>query len=214
MKISSSNYDAIDSYLLNKLSDIERNEFEIEMLNNPDLLREVQLKEAMINELKLAQDLVRSDESQRNTHNVIRLNFSQWIQQPFSIAAGLVIAIGAAVITQSQTETASSNTALSDFSAFRSTIVLESFRGSDDRIVAEGAAPVLLSIDAGPPREELFTVNLVHDDSGEIIYSESGIDPDEQGWLRLLINEDLNGNYTIEVLGATTTSSYPLQFID
>jgi anti-sigma factor RsiW len=215
MSNTSHAHDTVDQYLLNQLTEDERSAFEIRLLDDPELLDEVQRREAMINELKAAEsELAQPVAGSVDSNNVIRLSFGQWLQQPMSIAASIVVAVGAIVILQAQDYDPSRDMTGSDLAVLGSSITLETLRGADNRITASGTAPVLLSIDTGPTADGGFTVSLIDDTSGEAVLTQTGVELDAQGWLRVLLNRDFAGDYTVRVSGNGTELSYPIRFAD
>ena len=213
MSTETAGYDKIERYLLNRLSDDERNAFEIQLLDDPALLEEVQQREAMINALKEnSHTLLSSDKKNSGDDNVIRLSFSQWVQQPLSLAASVVVAVGAILLSQGNTQNTSPELAIADLSGFSSSAILETRRGADDRISISGAAPILLSIDVGPAPEGLFSVSLVNDANDRVVSTANDLSIDSQGWLRVRINRELTGAHSVRVTGDNLEITYPVQF--
>lgn len=215
MKSIEDGHDIIDQYLSNQLSEDRRTEFEIQILENAELLKEVQLREAMKRGLKSAEKQIQqaSNSGEARENNITRLSPAQWVQQPMSMAACLVMAVGVLALLRGQESPLPTNS-ISDLSSFGSSVVLETLRGSENRIVALGLAPILISIDVGPVEEGNFSVELIDDNDNNIAFSVANVRIDQQGWLRLVINRELVGNYTVRVAGAETELSYLVRFSD
>ena len=206
----------IDRYLNGHMSEPESAAFEIRMMENPDLFRQVQLIDAMKKEfvqqhesLLAAQRTSASDlapnlserpetdgteQSLPDNHLQLPiLPFHLWVKQPFSLAATLLVAVLGFNAWQSIPQSVpAQNSAI----GVNTLVLLEASRGATEA-GATGAAPYLLQVDAGfDAGTRPYALDLA-DSSGQPLVSLRDLHADPDGWIRLVVNEDLNGPYQL-----------------
>lgn len=200
-------HDTVEQYLLDQLSEDERTKFEIQMLEDPELVNEVQLREVMIDQLRsnLNNEPQVSLDKISKDKNIIRLSFQEWIQQPFSIAASCLVAtfvvalMGLNAFNREHPQDLPLNIA--------SNLFIENTRGNDNSINTRGVGPILLTIDVGPVAESLgFDVN-IYNESNIAVYNYQDAVIDDQGLLRVLIDRTLVGTHTINVITSSRNPS-------
>ncbi len=196
-------YDTIERYLLDKLSEEERNAFETQLLDDAELLNEVQRREAMISALKEAEsaEAPASKKNENEGNNVIRLSFGEWIRQPYSLTASLAMLLGAGFLFSNLILSNSQKIPNSELLAINSSVTLQSIRSSGFQFEASGEPPVLLMIDVGPDAVGSYRIELRENQSEEIVISRDGLQADDFGLLYSIIKRELKGEFTVVVSG-------------
>lgn len=186
--LSDSQIETVERYLLNRLSDDDRTEFEVSFLENPELFDEVQRQQALISALK-SEEI--SSVIKFPAKNVLTL--AQWVQQPFSIAASFFLAISLSIILTSNPQ--------SDFSnSVATNLLIETTRGPASSIESSGVAPMLLTVDVGPDDgSSRFSITFVDRSNDASVLSLSNLKVDDQGWLRIFVNESFSGEHAISI---------------
>lgn len=176
----------IDLYLNQQLDDSERDAFEIAMLEDPLLLQHVQLLESF------KQGLHEHSGALQEPAAPIRLPLRAWIRQPLSLAASILVAgLGLQVLT----------TGLNSTQALplRSVVVLQGTRGANP-IAVSGAGPYLFQVDAGyGSGVEEYKLSLRNVANGALLMVQQNLRPDANGWLRVALDEQLQGDYALEL---------------
>jgi hypothetical protein len=182
----------IDRYLNNKLNDVERAAFEIMMLEDEQLFARVQLLDAFKNSL--------NDESSALTakRELLALPFRAWLQQPLSLAASvLVVGLGLQLAYDAFIPDAAAPGAL----GIDSVVLLEATRGAR-RPELSGAPPYLFQVDAGfDAANTEVSVSLRSADGVELLRADA-LQVDPNGWARLVYDQPLSGDYTLELVVA------------
>lgn len=178
----------IDRYLNRQLNADESAAFEIRMMDDPELLERVQLVEAM------KQGLQKSESSLLAPAPVTAkvLPFAQWLRQPLSMAASVLLATLLMRNILVPTPVSVESTGIS------TVLLLENSRGT---ATAEfrGAPPYLLQLDAGLGNTaDNFTV-AVRDAANAEVLQLGGLRADADGWVRLIASEPLAGDYRVEL---------------
>lgn len=196
----------IDRYLGGKLSPAEHAAFEIRLLDEPFLLEQVQIAEAM----KAAMSREKSAllRPSRNSSG-LRMNplalFGTWLQQPLSMVATVLVAVlGWQVAHTRLAEAPAFESALNSEPAavahtasalaISSVVQLESSRSVATQHVS-GAAPYLFKLDAGLGNEAGSYAFSLKDADQHAVFSQSGLKADAEGWVQLVIADKLHGEY-------------------
>ncbi|MES2606003.1 MAG: hypothetical protein V4603_13780 [Pseudomonadota bacterium] len=197
--------DQIDRYLNRQLDAAAADAFEIRMMEEPDLLERVQLVEAMKQGLQKSQSTLLTPAPV--TAKVMR--FPQWIRQPLSMAASVLLATllmrNILVPTPATVESTGINTVL----------LLENSRGTATAEFS-GAPPYLLQLDAGLGNTaNSFAVTLRDTTNNAVVTQLGDLQADADGWVRLIVSEALTGDYVAELSwadaeGAAQTRSFTL----
>jgi hypothetical protein len=195
----------VDRYLNRQMDAAEAGTFEIRMLDDPELLERVQLIEALKQGLQEQQESLRAAPVQ--TAKI--LPFTGWLRQPLSMAASVLLAIMVLQQFMPGSDRSATNTSIG------TVLLLENSRGI---VPAEfrGPPPYLFQIDVGLGNQaDTFEVTL-HDDSNAEVLHMAGLQADTDGWIRLVVDQALAGNYQVELewmdaQGATQGSSFPLR---
>lgn len=210
---SNNHIETIELYLLNQLNEDERNAFEISMLNDPKLFEEVQRQEAFIAALKNQKASLRTKSSTSN-----RQTFLQWIAQPYSIASALALAVSIIALPGALLIGTDSTQEMARISHVASSLTLEPLRGSEDKFAASGQAPVLVSIDIGPTAltdTKIYNVSLVNQATSQTTFIDEAVNTDSQGFLKIILNQDLTGEYRVDVFefdSSERVASYLVDF--
>ena len=196
----------IERYLAGQLQGEELAAFEIRMMDDIALFEAVQVAAALRNAVKQeAASLSTMPESEQPISATV-IPFRTWLRQPLSMAASLLVAVLGVHLVQSelkQAPTAETNSTPSTVNpaaiGIGSVFLLETTRG-DEAIAFSGPPPYLFQIDIGPGTEgEGFTLQL-RDAAGKEVLNQPGLMADGEGWLRLLINEKLDGAFTLSAI--------------
>lgn len=186
----------IDRYLNNRLDEADKTAFEIAMLEDEQLFARVQLldafKEALVDEraaLKVPRE--QSD-----------MPFRSWLQQPMSLLASvLVLGLGLQVGIEALNSEAPAPSAR----AIGSVLLVESTRGAS-RIAFSGEPPYLFQIDAGPGAANTTAAVTLRDaDDAELLHVDA-LRVDSNGWARVVVDQALAGNYTLELVPAANAT--------
>ena len=200
----------VDRYLRNKLSEQEQTEFEVRMMEDPQLFEMV--KAASLMQESLREQL--SDQPLPAQHK--HLPFTEWIRQPLSLAAsavlclGIVFQIGAYLEDGSDTGRQLTDTGY----AINSVANLGLNRSGTSEVVLQAGRAHLLQIDVGISLVET-TYNLSlssRTNQEEYRFSATA---DGNGIVRLLTPEALSGSYTLNVMTAGNVDpleSYNIRF--
>lgn len=209
----------VDRYLLNKMEDSERTDFEILMLANKEVLRSVEIRQEFINELSRQKvELIGGLDSNSEDQHTLRIHsgptFKQWIGYPLSIAASLALVVSLLSL-MSIYRMSSSVTNVDVLSVVGTSLTLESLRGGTSSVQVNGDPPFLLSIDSGPEAGKRYDVRLQSVSNSTDSYEKNGLRADDLGWLMVMVNQSLVGLYEFEVRLAgeeEIVSSYRLVF--
>jgi hypothetical protein len=197
----------ITRYLREQLSAEEKAQFEIRMIEEPELLERVQFLEALQLGLKAEEKSLLEDGDNAPASNV--LPFRRWLRQPLSLAASvLVAALGVnTVVNRPQTDS------VPDAVPVGAVLLLET-RRDVSLPTFTGAGPYLIQIDAGLGTQASTVDIALHDADGAVLLSQQDLNIDRDGWIRLLYTQPLSGEYRLDVEttdGATVAVvlSYP-----
>ena len=200
------NAQLIDRYLNNKMSDAERTAFEINYMQDTQLLEQLQLTEA------LKQGLSAHRQALITPGTTTILSFGSWLRQPISMAASLLLAVmGAQLFYPGQP----SDNRATGVLPIATTVLLEGSRGAAGYTI-DGSSPYLFQIDAGfGNTAETFTVTLREAENGQSLIEQAGLTQDVSGWVKVVINTTLAGDYSLELgwqdaQGAQQLRSFPV----
>jgi hypothetical protein len=187
----------IDRYLNNALNDVERAAFELMMLEDEQLFARVQLLDSFKN------SLIDERAALSVKRELLALPFRAWLQQPLSLAASvLVLGLGLQMVYA----TIATRSTLPAAVGIDSVFVLEATRGVQ-RPILSGAAPYLFQIDAGPDAANTpVAVTLRAADGAELLRVDD-LQVDTNGWARVVFDQALAGDYTLELVGSADFSS-------
>jgi len=202
-EIDINDHDLIDRYLLNKLKETERTEFEIRLLDEPQLLRETQLRDAFVNELKQSSAVKSARIQESNTRNIAfgRFNFRQWILLPYSQAASVLILVSVVIFAQLP-DYGSNESSENAITGYGSTAILQTLRSESSVIPVSGQPPIGLMVDTGPERSSTYTFTLREQGGDNTRLSRSQLTLAADGWLHVTIHRSLRGEYEAEVTDA------------
>jgi hypothetical protein len=198
----------IDRYLRNQLTGPELEDFEIRMLEQPDLFRAVQQTEQMKEALrtaKLAPGKAQSSE-------LIRLPARLWIRQPLSMAA-TVLLCASILLSSSYLLRGGPEKIPGDALAINSVITLVPTRSAQS-VLTYAAGLHLLQVDVGISLNgDTYRLTLASDSGSE--QYELQVTADNNGFVRMLTPRSLTGPYTLTVQrsdSADVAGSYRLHF--
>jgi hypothetical protein len=191
-------------YLRQQLADDDKAQFEIRMLEEPELLERVQLLEALQGGLRADERALLDNPEEATRSNVVP--FRRWIRQPLSLAASvLVAALGLNVLLDTQTRSVPAAVPVGAL------VLLDARR--DTAIPAfSGAGPYLLQVDAGIGTDVDAMELTLREASGAALLQQD-VKVDSDGWIRLLYTPALQGNYQLDLAwtdnaGASQALSY------
>lgn len=180
----------IERWLGNKLGTAERAAFEIRLLEDPELLEQVQLAEAL--RVALVQEGP-TLASAISTSNV--LPFRAWLRQPLSLAASVLVAALGVQLVYTGLSRAPEGSGI----AVGSLLLLEATRGAAPPAFS-GQAPYLFQIDSGFGNQaETFTVTVRDVTADTVVLAQDGLRADPDGWVRLLFVSAMSGEYVVDL---------------
>ena len=200
----------VDRYLRNKLSEEEQTEFEVRMLEDPQLF-------VMVKAASLMQESLREQMNNQPSASEPKFPpFTEWIRQPLSLAASTVLCLGIVFqIGASLQDGPDTGLPLSDSGyAINSVANLGSNRSTTSEVVLQAGRGHLLQIDVGISLvETLYDLSLSsRTNQDEYHFSATA---DGNGIVRLLTPEALSGSYTLNVMtagNADPLESYNIRF--
>ena len=180
----------VDRYVQHKLSDQERDDFEIFMLEHPDVADKVELALAMRKELKRQSGALSDDELSRRRETPKRSFDRIW-------AAAATVLLGASVVWNLNTGGGFSDEPY----VLPSTVWLEGSRGIEENVSignAEDRFPINIDV-AGLNLTELLNVVLISEDA-QTEWEIGDLRADEDGVISLLIPAlEPSATYTVVV---------------
>lgn len=217
--------DNIDRYLRDQLSAEELAEFEVSMLEDPALFEAVERAELMREAFKKHhQTSDKMDVVSDKQKQVSQVSFMQWIQQPLSMAASVVmmIAVGFSTLQWIHQPGSVTNPGATAGQAVNSVVTLAPTRsGGGETILPAGVH--LIQVDVGITLDNPdFDVSVISQELGNEQYQFTLI-PDSNGILRLLTAESWLGRYLLEVrqrndndssVSAENVMTYALRFVE
>mgnify|MGYP001045990285 CR=1 FL=1 len=200
-----------DKYLQSNLSETDESEMEIRMMEESKTLENVMIQDAFVSAIKSEAGLLKPSAENRGS------DFLAWLKQPLSKTAValasllMVLNVLPMVPTDSQLKPGKN-------SVINGATVIQPLRSSAGTQSVVTTPPHILQVDVGPTGSEaVFEVRLLDTETQDVILSESSAASDENGWLWVLVNEELRGTYRLQLvqkspnLGSETTQ-YLLQF--
>jgi hypothetical protein len=201
--------DLVDRYVRHQLTADEIAEFEIRMLDDPQLFVAVQRAELMQQSFK-AQPSVTDQSGLKN--KVTYLPFRRWIRQPMSLAAYVMLGIGVLVVTNLSTQPTGPDGLQSGYGV-NSIVSIGQTRSVTGEVVLPSGTH-LLQVDVGislsDPSYMLSLSNVENDHSHEFLVTADG-----NGMVRVLTPAKLQGLYQLRVQQQGSTdvvASYSLRF--
>jgi len=197
----------IDNFLRGKLEQEGMNDFEVRLLEDPQLFEAVQMRKAMIEALDSESSSLLAEQSEPQIESVV-VDFKQWLRQPYSMAASLIAALSVTLLVGNMMPGEESDSGGQSV-LVASNLILETVRGNDQIITSSGTGPILLTIDVGPVSADARFDIIITDEEGGEVFSEESAGVDDQGWLRVVLARSFSGLHRISVFAAG--SSEPLQ---
>ncbi|MES2624671.1 MAG: hypothetical protein V4628_05305 [Pseudomonadota bacterium] len=205
--------DQVDAYLNNTMDAADKAAFEVLMLEDSALFERVQLVDALKQGLISDKEaLVQASEATRQSSprtTALILPFAAWVRQPMSLAASVLVAV---LGVQTFYQGFLNQTGRSGALPIGSLVLVEGTR-SDTSSTFTGSGPYLFQIDAGlGTKAEAFAVTLRNRVTNSPVVQEQGLQADNNGWVRVVINAELAGEYAVELTwsddqGVTQTRS-------
>jgi len=194
-------------YLRKQMDGEELARFEVRLMNDTNLFRETQREEALIAALQECQDAL---ECVGQSPGV--LSFRDWIFQPMTAAAAVLILIVSVPLIGLQ-QTAMRGQPIENLQ-IASSQYIEGLRSSAQSLPIAADFPLLLHIDAGPESsEEVFAVQMLSEDNQDVVYEEQDLTSGSEGYLSFLLREEMVGDYEILVYaGSDLTSEATLSY--
>jgi hypothetical protein len=200
----------IDLYLNGHMEEPERVAFEVRMMEDPALFNRVQIIDALKKELVMQREALGAEVERpsaladielintvaagtaQNDENgkLLILPLGLWMKQPFSLAASLLVA----VLGFNAWRTG--DPAMGPAIGVNTVVVLETTRGGG-KATGFGQSPYLLQVDAGfDAGSRPYAVDLI-DTSGASVTRLQNLNADPDGWVRLLVDAPLSGDYRL-----------------
>lgn len=187
-----------DRYLNNQLNEADKAAFEVAMMEDPALLEQVQMLDALKQGLAAEQATLISGPS----NNVVP--FRTWLRQPLSLAASVLVAVlGVNALYDFSGQSSTTSSAI----PVGALVLLEGTRGTDAATFS-GAGPYLFQVDAGFGTEaDSFALTLREAGSNAVVFSQENLTADNSGWVRLLFDQSLSGDYLVELAWVDTAGT-------
>lgn len=209
--------ETIDLYLRDKLSEDDRNTFEILMLENKHIFDSVRERELLISSLKEEKDLFRSSTElgEIDTNNLMGpLNFWAWCKLQYSVAALTSIStliVGVVALF------------LSNYSSMpeietETPIIIEYVgiaRSQEERQTLPNSFPITVDFDSTNLDEAtVFRITIVNDQTSTEIFNRSDVVAHADGSVRINFNSKITGNFTVELnYTAQNVPAPPLRYL-
>ena len=191
-------HEMIDAYLRDTLPDEERAQVELWMLEDSQFHEQVRQAELMLASFSQLEESASASihsikpADQNQTH----ISFKQWIAQPLSMAASVLLAVAATLLIRGGNQLPD-GVSLSNGLALNSVTTLQSTRSAGTEIQLSGDTQ-LLQIDVGISLDDApYQVLLTHEDGNPRF--EFQLHADANGMVRLLTPADLAGRYLLSV---------------
>lgn len=183
----------VDRYLMDQLTDEQKQDFEMTFLDDPELLDELEMVAAMRGGLEIAGGRLREGADSRQSSGKWQVGWASGTV--FGIVA--FVAVGSAFFTYSSLQQRPSM----DIAALPSADVwLEPLRNGSDRMIEISTVPVPLRIDIGPEPRSTYEVVI---EGGRESFSAEGLRPDQEDSLRILLPALPTGTYTIRLVATS-----------
>ncbi len=184
--------DQIDRYLNGSLTPDEMTAFEIRLLEDATLFERLQLVEAMKHGLCKQREAL--EPAAPGAAQL--LPFRQWLRQPLSMAASLLLAALLGPVLWAMLDTPVRPESVIGIG---SVAILEQSRGVNTTSLS-GPGPYLLQLDAGFGNSaDSFNVTLRASGGTSPLLITEGLRADGDGWVRLLLNQQMQGAYDVEL---------------
>lgn len=196
-----SDHQQILRYLRKQMNSEELAQFEVRLMNDTNLLRETQREEALIAALNECQDALVCGETRPRA-----LGFREWLFQPMTAAAALLVMIVSIPMVSLQ-QSILREQPIESF-AIASSQYVEGLRSSTQSLPITADFPLLLNIDAGPDAAGIdFAVQMLSWESEQVIFEEQNLTSNSEGYLSLLLREPISGDYQILVYAGSDPES-------
>jgi hypothetical protein len=201
----------IDRYLNGRLNEVELASFEIRLLEDLALFDAVQIAAALKQGLREHAEILDISHKQSSipvmlTSNAKILPFRQWLRQPLSMAASLMVAaLGVTQLVGGLNQTAPTLGAGGNSLTQVNTVMLfENSRGSNV-LEFSGPPPYLLQLDAGVGSgNESFAVEITSSNE-DFTLAIPAVMSDSDGWLRVVVADELPQRFTVSLTSAATS---------
>lgn len=199
--------DAIDRYLNGKMAESERTAFEIRVMEDPALFERVQLLAAF------ARGLGRESAALNQSQSAQVIRFPLWLRESLLMAASVLVTVAAMHLYQGGPATGDTSATTAGIMPVGTMVILEQTR-DDAPGSFTGTGPYLLQLDAGlDTTAKAFTVTLRSTGNNAVVLQQRNLPSDGKGWVRLLTNQELAGDYTAELAwtdadGTARSNSY------
>ena len=196
------NHQQILRYLRKQMAAAELAEFEVRLMDDPELIRETQREEALIAALHDYQHALVSTPVHSGS-----LGFREWFFQPMTAAAAVVVLLVSIPLISLQQRIA--GTASIESLQIASTHYVEGLRSTAQTLNLQADFPLLLNVDAGPGSsgDDLFSISMRRIDEGEFVYSANEQRVSDEGYLSLLLRESVAGEFEITVSNAAANDT-------
>jgi len=188
-------------YLRKQMNSEELAEFEVRLMSDAKLIRETQREEALIAALEECQDALSRVET-----NPGKLSFRDWLLQPMTAAAAVLVLIVTVPMIGLQ-QSAMRDQPIEGL-LIASSQYVEGLRNSTQSLSISAEFPLLLHVDAGPDAVgKVFAVRMLGTDGEDMIYEAEGLTSSSEGYLSLLLREQITGDYEILVFAGSDLES-------
>ena len=202
----------IDRYVRHQLTTEEASEFELRMLADPQLFAAVQRAELMQQSFKAQAASTNQPGQPHPNRKVSYLPFGQWIKQPMSMAASVMLGIGVVLVANLSTQPSGID-GLQRGYGVNSVVSIGQARSATGEIVLPSAIH-LLQVDVGISLSDaMYTLSLSNENNGQSL--EFQVTADGNGMVRALTPANLQGLYQLSVQqqgSDDVLASYSLRF--
>lgn len=201
--------DLVDKYVRHQLTADEIAEFEIRMLDDPQLFAAVQRAELMQQSFK-AQAPAAAEPS--HDHNIRYLPFRQWIRQPVSLAASVMLGIGVLLVANLSTQQSATDGLQRGYGVNSVVSIGQTRSATGETVLPSGTH--LLQVDVGISLSDAsYMLSLSNDENTQS--HQFQVTADGNGMVRMLTPANLQGRYQLQVQQQGSTdvlASYSLRF--
>jgi hypothetical protein len=203
--------DLVDKYVRHQLTADEIAEFEIRMLDDPQLFAAVQRAELMQQSFK-AQAQAQAAAEPSHDHNFRYLPFRQWIRQPMSLAASVMLGIGVLLLANLSTQQSGTDGLQRGYGVNSVVSIGQTRSATGETVLPSGTH--LLQVDVGISLSDAsYMLSLSNDENTQS--HQFQVTADGNGMVRMLTPANLQGRYQLQVQQQGSTdvlASYSLRF--
>lgn len=217
----------VDAYLRDKLSDEEKNLFEVRILGDERLFAAVRERELFINGLKHEQHLLDSSSSNQlsssNETPSQHIDFWSWLNLRYSFASVALIAVLTLMIPALSAVSYLTGPAVPtiELAYTATTQYVERSRSAESIQTLSGTFPMRVHFDTSNLMDATqFSISVVADADGNELFANSEATADAEGWVSLDFNTPISGEVTVlfSFLDANENlqelSPYVLRFVE